>query len=146
MSQESINLTLRLVAVPLSGGLVLGLAPMLWGRGYFESADIFLVSFVIGVFLSSVVGLPLVLMIDRFFGAFRWRYVLGGLVCAIVIFILLDAPIMPKDWHLWGDFEFWGRRHVARKLILFSAIGLVAGGVYSGMVSAINKFFPKYVD
>ncbi|WP_363800463.1 hypothetical protein ABU614_10205 [Lysobacter firmicutimachus] len=145
MNRKGTNLLLRVGALPLSGGVIVGLLPVLLiGREYFESAGYFFVFFLIGAVLSVLVGLPLVLFIDRFFSVYRARYIVGGIVCSFLILIILDGPIRPQHWHLWGGLEFWGRRAVLLKVFIFLSIVATAGAVYSGLVLVINKFMPAH--
>lgn len=61
--------------------------------------------FAIGVFVTAVLGLPLLFVIDRWL-SFRGRYVLGGSLYGLIFWLIVDAPIFPSDWPTWFDRSF----------------------------------------
>lgn len=82
-----------IVAVPVSGGLTAGSVAAL-----FYSADstlqMFLFFALVGVSLSMLVSWPVLWLMERFVST-RWRYVLGGGISGVLIWMLFGMPLTP---------------------------------------------------
>jgi hypothetical protein len=142
----SCNWYLRILALPFTGGFILSVTLVLpflistghWGR---EWKGLFGMFF-LGAFLSAIVGWPLLAIIQCLFSKFRFRYVVGGIVCSIGIWILLDGPIFPKDWYRWAEADFW-LAYAPRRVAIFACFGLITGAVYTAAVALINRWVPE---
>lgn len=93
--------------------------------------------FVIGMFVSAVIGLPLLLVVDRWF-RFRGKYVAGGALYGLVFWILMDAPIFPKDWHRLSESWFW-LVFAPRRAAIFVVFGALVGMVYSAVIRLLGR-------
>lgn len=125
----------RIVVLLTTGGLAASLIwipalvsanaePSEWvGLAYF---------FLIGVVVSTIIGLPLLFAVDSFL-ATRWRYVIGGAIYGLVFWILMDAPVFPKDWHLLAHSRFWVE-YAPRRVAIWTAFGALVGVIYSGVL------------
>ncbi|MGC5700768.1 hypothetical protein J4P02_11280 [Pseudomonas sp. NFXW11] len=81
----------RLLAVPLSGALTLGaVAVALYPKGS-ESLPVLLMGGMVGAWIGMLVGWPMLWLVERLF-ATRWRYVLGGGLSGLLIWLLSGAP------------------------------------------------------
>jgi len=93
--------------------------------------------FVLGVFVSTVIGLPLLVVADRWF-RFRGRYVIGGALYGLLFWILLDAPIFPKDWPRLAESWFW-LTYAPRRVAVFTVFGSLVGMIYSAIVWVLDR-------
>jgi hypothetical protein len=93
--------------------------------------------FVLGVLVSAVIGLPLLVVVDRWF-RFRGRYVIGGALYGLVFWILLDAPIFPKDWPRLTESWFW-LTYAPRRVAVFTVFGSLVGVLYSAVVWVLDR-------
>lgn len=93
--------------------------------------------FVIGVLVSTVIGLPLLFVVDRWF-RFRGRYVVGGALYGLMFWILLDAPIFPQDWRRLGESWFW-LVFAPRRAAIFVIFGALVGIVYSAVLWILDR-------
>lgn len=117
------------VAVPLSGGLTLGVAAVvLVGPGASDSLSAFWLGFLIGGLLSMLVCWPILWLIERFLNT-PWRYVLGGGVSGSLIWLMIGLPnfidylqTAAPAVYLWPP-AFW------QGALLFTAFGLAAGAL-----------------
>ncbi|KQQ62537.1 hypothetical protein ASF84_27275 [Pseudomonas sp. Leaf127] len=113
-----------IVAVPLSGGLVLGGAAAVLA----QSAGMFMFFTLIGTLLSMLFGWPVLWLIERFFST-RWRYVLGGGISGGLIWLVFGAPVIATDpqalANVLGPWSFL----LSWLMVPFLLLGLVAGGL-----------------
>jgi hypothetical protein len=94
--------------------------------------------FLIGVVVSAIIGLPLLFVIDRFLVT-TWRYVIGGAAYGLVFWVLMDAPIFPKDWHRLATSTFW-LDYAPRRVALWVAFGAIVGALYTGILWCLGLF------
>jgi len=140
------NRTLRFLALPLCGGSSLSIGVFVVAVFNMEiTADhiggIFLF-FIIGSILTMIVGWPLLALLEWKFHCCRLRYVLGGLVCSLLAWLLIDGAFFPGAWEeIWTSSYFW-TEWAPRRMVFFSLLGLGAGAFYTGIVAAINRKFP----
>lgn len=139
MIDNRMSCALKAMALPFSGGVSLGLLPLMLGGEFADSEEPFFIFFTVGALMSAVIGLPLLFVVEKFFSGFWYRYVLGGVLCGLLIFVVVDTPLHPDDWHLWFDSQFWIKRNVGRKLMLFLGVGLAAGCIYTAVVNLIDR-------
>ena len=141
INKLSRNWLLRILTLPICGGLVVEIAIDIAIRRGVDAIDRLGGFFLIGFFLSAIVGWPLLALLERFFSKYRFRYIIGGIACSIGIWILLDGPIFPKDWHRWVEPDFW-LLYAPRRVATFSCFGLITGAVYTAAVALINRWVP----
>src|SRR5450830_1780582 len=145
MNRVTKNTVLRIFALPACGGLVvlLGISlPYMFYTSDYSHIWGMSALFFIGAFVSAIVGLPLLALVEWRWPKNRLRYVIGGIACSTGIWLLLDMPIFPKDWNKWHDANFL-LHYAWRRLIFFSCFGLMSGSLYTGAVALINKYVPK---
>lgn len=90
--------------------------------------------FAIGVFVTTILGLPLLFVVDRWL-KFRGRYVLGRTLYGLIFWLVVDAPIFPKDWPTWFDRNFLLHYAIPRA-IAHVVFGAIFGIVFTLMVWA----------
>jgi Na+/proline symporter len=93
--------------------------------------------FGIGVLVTFVLGLPLLFVADRWF-RFRGRYVVAGALYGLIFWLIVDAPIFPKDWPEWFDQEFLLHYAMPRG-ITHVIFGAVFGLVFTLMVWGVGR-------
>jgi len=93
--------------------------------------------FLIGVLVTSILGLPLLFVVDRWM-RFRGRYVVGGSLYGLIFWLIVDAPIFPEDWYNWLDWDFFLHYAIPRATahVLFGAI---FGVVFTLMVWSVER-------
>jgi len=91
-----------------------------------------------------IVGWPLLALIEWKFYRCRWRYVLGGLLCAFLIWLPVFVGVLLAGGvgvFLTGGGETFIIFFVM--LLFFSLlVGLVGGILYTFIVAAINRILP----
>ncbi|WP_248747915.1 hypothetical protein [Pseudomonas sp. MWU12-2037] len=114
----------RVVSVPLSGGVTLGMAAVL----FLSDGAAFILFSLIGALLGMLVGWPVLWGVERFLKT-RLRYVIAGMLSALLIWLASIAPAflgypaaLSKGAAVWPTL-FW---HGA---IVFPSIGLLSGCV-----------------
>ncbi|WP_331644317.1 hypothetical protein [Luteibacter sp.] len=93
--------------------------------------------FCIGVGVTAFIGLPLLYIVDLWFN-FIGRYIVGGALYGLVFWILMDAPIFPKDWNKLVTRWFW-LDHAPRRVAIFVAFGIIVGTLYTAILFIIGK-------
>jgi hypothetical protein len=81
------------VVVPLAGGVTLGSAATLFLSGDESSLPGFVLFFLIGALLSMLVSWPVLWLVERFV-ATRLRYVIGGVISSMLIWLMIAAPLL----------------------------------------------------
>jgi len=125
-----------IIAVPLSGGLTLGLAATLFMD---HSLGAFCLFFLIGGLLGMLVCWPVLWLVERFLST-SWRYLVGGVISAGLIWLLSALPHF-RDFALASvpaDYP-WPPRF-GQGALLFLALGLVAGG----LCTVLNALFARF--
>jgi len=148
MKKITKNLILRIFALPACGGLIvtLGLSlPYFLYTSDYSHASGMLSLFFLAALISAIIGWPLLALIQWKLSRYKWRYIIGGLVCSTAIWLLLDMPIFPSNWSKWSDADFM-LHYAWRRLIFFSCFGLVSGSLYTGAVAMINKYVPEKTE
>ncbi|WP_183032230.1 hypothetical protein [Cupriavidus sp. UME77] len=142
------NRIFRFLALPICGGVTLPLPFIVYSmakEGAFELGGA-LLFFLIGTVLAAVVGWPLLVLIEWRFSQYRFRYIIGGLVCALLAWIFLEGAFYTGAWEkIWTNPKFW-HEWAPRRIVLFSSVGLGAGVLYSGIVAIINKKVSKQTE
>jgi len=129
------NRTLRFLALPICGGGAVAAA--------FNSFGLF---FVVGFVLTMLVGWPLLALLEWKFHRCRLRYVIGGLVCSLLAWLLMDGAFFPGAWEkIWTSSYFW-TEWAPRRMGFFSLLGLGAGALYTFIVAAIDRKFPLHAQ
>jgi tetrahydromethanopterin S-methyltransferase subunit F len=121
------------IAVPLSGGLTLGLAASVFIE---HSLGAFCLFFLIGGLLGMLVCWPVLWLVERRLNT-SWRYLVGGVISSGLIWLMSALPhfldyaraSVPADYP-------WPSRF-GQGALLFLALGLVAGG----LCTALNALF-----
>ncbi|UPG87714.1 hypothetical protein L2Y94_10270 [Luteibacter aegosomatis] len=93
--------------------------------------------FLIGMIVTTVIGLPLLYVVDRWFH-FTGRYIVGGALYGDIFWILLDAPIFPSDWHTFSTRWFWFD-YAPPRIALFTTFGAVFGVVYTCVLMVLER-------
>lgn len=93
--------------------------------------------FAIGVLVTSILGLPLLFVVDRWV-RFRGRYILGGSLYGLIFWLVVDAPISPEDWPAWLNRNFLLHYAIPRATahVIFGAIFGIA---FTLMVWAVER-------
>lgn len=114
----------RVVSVPLSGGLTLGVAAVL----FLSDGAAFVLFSLIGALLGMLVGWPMLWGVERFLTA-RLRYIIAGMLSSLLIWLVCMVPVFftyatssSKDGAVWPTL-------FGRGLTVFLSIGLLSGGV-----------------
>lgn len=109
---------LRLLALPLCGALVGAvIMPLLKGPEFMYGFSGFLYGFI----LSMFIGLPLLLLGDRFWAGFKGRHIASGLLQGMLVYLV------------YGGF---GLRHLVTAIVG----GLVLGLLYAWIIKRIEQF------
>ena len=125
----------RAIALLVCGGIA---AAALWVPAVISSHSelgewrILGAMFVIGLLVTAIIGLPLLYVIDRWL-RFRGNYVVGGALYGLIFWILMDAPIFPKDWHRLSESWFW-LNFAPRRAATSVVFGALVGMVYSVVI------------
>ncbi|MBN6152549.1 hypothetical protein JR065_19630 [Xanthomonas sp. AmX2] len=148
---KGMNGLLRLAAVPVSSGISAALffmVPYMWGSGTFGEASlggIFLLS-AIAVIMGFIVGCPIVLLVDWKWSRYQYRYVIAAVFSALGGWLLLEGAFAKNAWNvIWTSTYFWSEL-APRRILIFSAIGLLSGLIYTALVLLINGFVPEVKD
>jgi len=144
------NRALRFLALPLCGGssvaigfCVVGMFPMEMTAENIGGIFLF---FIIGSILTMIVGWPLLALLEWQFHRYRLRYVLGGLVCSLLAWLLVDGAFFSGAWKkIWTSSYFW-TEWAPRRMVFFSLLGLGAGALYTFIVAAIDRKFPLHAQ
>ena len=135
VNMSNLSFRSRAIALLVCGGIA---AAALWVPALISSHSelgewrILGAMFVIGLLVSAIIGLPLLYVIDRWL-RFRGKYVVGGALYGLIFWILMDAPIFPKDWHRLSEAWFW-LDFAPRRAATFVAFGALLGVVYSAVI------------
>lgn len=84
-----------IVAVPVSGAMAVGGTAMLFPLGL-EPLRMAIFFAFIGALLSMLVSWPVLWLMERFVST-RWRYLLGGVISGVLIWLLFGAQVTPAD-------------------------------------------------
>ncbi|WP_459747327.1 hypothetical protein [Pseudomonas sp. 3A(2025)] len=116
-----------IVAVPVSGAVAVGATAMLFPLGL-EPLRMAVFFALIGALLSMLVSWPVLWLIERFIST-RWRYVLGGGISGVLIWLLFGAQFTPADQAALAK-EVGAWAFLLHYLIVpFVLIGLLAGSL-----------------
>lgn len=120
----------RVLAVPLSGALTLGgVAVTLYPKGM-ESLPVFLLGALIGAWISMLVSWPMLWLVERFL-ATGWRYVIGGGLSGLLIWLLSGAPgLFAESLKGASGLDYWIPLF-SRGIFPFLLLGLLAGGLFT---------------
>ena len=120
----------RLLAVPLSGALTLGgVAVTLYPKGA-ESLPVFLLGAMIGAWISMLVSWPVLWLVERFL-ATGWRYVIGGGLSGVLIWLLSGAPgLFAGSLKGASGLDYWIPL-LNRGIFPFLLLGLLGGGLFT---------------
>lgn len=137
--RDNMRLKRQLVLLLCGGMAAASVAlAMIVASGHFLQEWMSLVAFfLVGLIVTTVIGLPILYVVDRWFN-FRGRYVAGGALYGCIFWILLDAPIFPSKWHTLSTEWFW-LTYAPPRLALFVAFGAVFGVVYTFLLLLLNK-------
>jgi hypothetical protein len=127
------------VAVPLSGGVTLGAAALIVIPPDDSGLPLFLVSFFIGSLLSMVVSWPMLWLVERFVTT-RWRYVIGGVLSSLFIWLMIAAPSLVPGFYTLTEHPVEWSPMFWKGAASFLLIGLIAGL----LCTALNWFFERY--
>lgn len=121
------------LGIPLCGGVTLAVvASMALGDGS-ETLATFILSFLVGAGLSMLAGWPALWLVERFLTT-RWRYVIGGLISGLLIWLLFGVPGLrptPVAQHM--NFLLYQLQY---GVLLFIAMGCVSGLLFTGFHQA----------
>ena len=140
MTNYEINRLLRLISLPVSSGLscVIVFEALLLLRGNWNFGFAVWYFGWIATIVGTIVGLPIILLIvDRKFSGYRFRYIIAGGICALVCLLLFVAFVPGAKNTTWASSISW----IA--VAVFLVIGLLAGVIYTGFVAAINRRFSQ---
>ncbi len=119
-----VDAALRLLAVPLCGALVYAaVMPVLKGL----SATSLFTGLLYGFIVSMVVGIPLLLVGDRFFPASKARHIVSSLLQSLLIYVV------------YGGFS-------GRLLLVAIVGGLVLGLLYTAVAKGIERYAAKHQE
>lgn len=128
----------RLLAVPLSGALTLGsIATALYPKGV-ESLPMFFFGGLIGAWLSVLVCWPMLWLVERVLVT-PWRYVIGGGLSGLVVWLLSGAQglmVNPQGWS--AGLGFWVPL-LTHGFFPFLLIGLLSGM----LMTACNRMLQR---
>jgi len=125
------------MAVPLSGGITLAGAAMVF-LPMDSPVALFLVFFVIGALLSMVFSWPVLWLVERFITT-RWRYVIGGVISSLFIWLMCVAPLL-LGFNKLGEHPAGFPPLFKEGAAAFLLIGLIAGL----LCTAFNWVFERY--
>jgi len=121
-----------IMALPLTGGLILGGAACVFFFSGTETLPAFVLFFLIGALLGLLVGWPVLWLVERFLVT-PWRYVIGGAGPGLLIWLGCVAPLfvsgpalMPKGVVALPPLFWVGP-------VVFVACGLLAGALYTAL-------------
>jgi hypothetical protein len=98
--------------------------------------------FAIGVIVSSLIGWPATALIEWKLPKYRLRYVVAGVACALIGWLLLGGAFGENAWEeIWMNSHFWLR--APRSALFFGLIGLLTGTIYTALFLLIDKFIPQ---
>lgn len=106
----------RLLAVPVGGAVSFGLF-----MPFMSGLDLAIVGMLLGFIGSMLVGIPFLLMGDRFFPGFKGRHVLSGVLQVVVTYLVYTG--------------------YSPRLLLVAALG---GAVLGLLYTAFDKFLVRY--
>jgi len=90
-----------------------------------------------------LVGWPLLALLEWKFHRCKLRYVVGGIICALLSWLFMQGAFFPGAWNnVWTSKHFW----VPRLIFIYSLTGFGAGVFYTAIVAVINWKFPPHVD
>jgi len=98
--KKSVNRILRFTTLPICGGLALVIT--FGGVGAFsgaltiERAGALSFFFVIGTILTMIVGWPLLALLEWKFHRYKLRYVVGGIICALLSWLFIQGAFFPS--------------------------------------------------
>ncbi|MEC5080669.1 hypothetical protein [Xanthomonas oryzae] len=132
------------IASSISSAFIFGLISIFFDEKLI-AIDIFNFMFfgaLISAIVGSIVGCPLVIVVDWKWSNFRSRYVVSAVVGAILGWLLLEGAFAKGAWNnLWTDSYFW-HKLAPRRVMLFSAIGLLSGLLYTGFICLLDRLMP----
>ncbi|QBG93735.1 hypothetical protein EYR26_22440 [Xanthomonas oryzae] len=139
---------LKMIFVPISSGIV---TASIFFAIFIEGGDKFNGNGVIGAIIlaglissivGSLVGCPVVIMVDWKLSRFRSRYVVSAVVGAILGWLLLEGAFAEGAWKkIWTNSYFW-QEWAPRRIVFFSAIGLLSGLLYTGFICLLDRLMP----
>ncbi|MER0783928.1 hypothetical protein AAA534_14470 [Pseudomonas aeruginosa] len=133
------NMFLKFMALILCGGASVAIAFMRFK--VLMEPEVALIFFTIGAVISLIVGVPLLLLLEWRFHRYRLRYVVGGLVCSLLGWLIFEGAFFPGAWEkIWTSSFFWNQ-WAPRRAAVFSVIGLCAGTAYTIATVLIDKKF-----
>lgn len=119
-----VDAALRLLAVPLCGALVYAaVMPVIKGL----SATSLFTGLLYGFIVSMAVGVPLLLLGDRFFPASKARHIVSSLLQSLLIYVV------------YGGFS-------GRLLLVAIVGGLVLGLLYTAVAKGIERYAAKHQE
>lgn len=128
----------RVLMVPLSGALTLGsIATALYPKGV-ESLPMFFFGGLIGAWLSVLVCWPMLWLVERVLVT-PWRYVIGGGLSGLVVWLLSGAQglmVNPQGWS--AGLGFWVPL-LTHGFFPFLLIGLLSGM----LMTACNRMLQR---
>ncbi|MBN0564848.1 hypothetical protein JTM29_24730 [Pseudomonas aeruginosa] len=100
------NMFLKFMALILCGGASVAIAFMRFK--VLMEPEVALIFFTIGAVISLIVGVPLLLLLEWRFHRYRLRYVVGGLVCSLLGWLIFEGAFFPGAWEkIWTSSFFW---------------------------------------
>lgn len=135
MKQEKTDRMARSSLLPLCGGIAAAslVVMSLWSRDDFWSQwPGMLGFFAIGVLVTAIIGIPLLFLVERWI-RLQGRYVVGGALYGLIFWILVDAPIFPRDWPRLLERWFW-ISYAPPRVAAFVAFGAVFGVIYTALL------------
>ncbi|QBH02356.1 hypothetical protein [Xanthomonas oryzae] len=145
---KKIYFFLKMILVPISSCIV---AAAIFFAIFIRSSDKLNNSGVVGAIIlaglisaivGSLVGCPVVIIVDWKWSRFRSRYVVSAVVGAILGWLFLEGAFAEGAWKkIWTSSYFW-HEWAPRRIVFFSAIGLLSGLLYTGFIFLLDRFMP----
>lgn len=90
----------------------------------------------IGALITTIFGVPILLLLDKLFARFSLRYMIGGAFASWIAWLFIAGPLFtPHVWHNPRNWIGWGLGHVS----IYVGVGFATGALLTVAIWWIER-------